>query len=205
MPARRRRWFRRERPGAWLAGRDSGRGDAVRLADTPRLVLLSMAGLRAAGFRAAPSRVESTQWPLRSVRNAHLLTVAGAAQVGLAASGATPVSRFTGGHAPGTINAGQSIAGMAAVDRAVRVMACRSRCYDSRMLDDLDQLAGKITELARLVHSLRSENQQLRAQLAAVSAEHESMRGRVEEASRRLDRLMERLPAPAAASVPWNT
>jgi phage shock protein A len=73
------------------------------------------------------------------------------------------------------------------------------------MLDDLDQLAGKINELARLVHSLRSENQQLRAQLAAVSAEHESMRGRVEEASRRLDLLMERLPAPAAASVPWNT
>jgi phage shock protein A len=138
------------------------------------------------------------------MRNAHLLTVAGAAQVGLAASGATPVSRFTGGHAPGTINEVQSIAGLAAVDRAVRVMARRSRCYDSRMRDDLDQLAARISELARLVHSLRSENQQLRAQLAAVSAEHESMRGRVEEASRRLDLLMERLPAPAT-SVPWNT
>ncbi|HQR21575.1 MAG TPA: DUF904 domain-containing protein [Burkholderiaceae bacterium] len=74
------------------------------------------------------------------------------------------------------------------------------------MLEELDQLAAKIAELARLVQALRTENQQLRAQLATASGELEAMRSRVDEASRRLDGLMERLPAPAAAAkAPWNT
>jgi uncharacterized protein (TIGR02449 family) len=77
-----------------------------------------------------------------------------------------------------------------------------------RMLDDLDTLARKVTELAHMAQSLRTENQQLRAQLAAASAELDSLRGRVEQATRRLDAMLERLPPPAPAAnpgTPWNT
>jgi cell division protein ZapB len=76
------------------------------------------------------------------------------------------------------------------------------------MLDDLDTLARKVTELAQMAHSLRTENQQLRAQLVAASAELETLRGRVEQATRRLDAMLERLPATAPAAnpgTPWNT
>jgi phage shock protein A len=74
------------------------------------------------------------------------------------------------------------------------------------MLEEFDQLAAKVAELARLVQSLRAENQQLRAQLATATGELEAMRVRVDEASRRLDGLMERLPTPSTPSnAPWNT
>jgi len=74
------------------------------------------------------------------------------------------------------------------------------------MLEEFDQLAAKVAELARLVQSLRAENQQLRSQLATATGELEAMRVRVDEASRRLDGLMERLPTPSTPSnAPWNT
>jgi cell division septum initiation protein DivIVA len=74
------------------------------------------------------------------------------------------------------------------------------------MLEDLDLLAAKVAELARLVQSLRTENQQLRAQLATATSDLDTMRARVDEASRRLDGLMDRLPASQAPSnAPWNT
>ena len=74
------------------------------------------------------------------------------------------------------------------------------------MLEEFDQLAAKVSELAHLVQSLRAENQQLRAQLATATGELEAMRVRVDEASRRLDGLMERLPTPSTPSnAPWNT
>jgi phage shock protein A len=74
------------------------------------------------------------------------------------------------------------------------------------MLDDLELLATKVGDLASLVQSLRTENQQVRAQLATATGELDAMRSRVDEASRRLDLLMERLPTPAnPAKVPWNT
>jgi septal ring factor EnvC (AmiA/AmiB activator) len=74
------------------------------------------------------------------------------------------------------------------------------------MLKDLDLLASKVAELVRLVQSLRTENQQLRAQLATSTTELDSMRARIDEAGRRLDRLMERLPAASnATESPWNT
>lgn len=82
----------------------------------------------------------------------------------------------------------------------------KARCYDRRMLEDLDQLAGKVHELARLVQSLRTENQQLRSQLVHASGELDAMRHRVDEAGRRLDVLMERLPGHASSpKAPWNT
>ncbi|MGB2816730.1 MAG: DUF904 domain-containing protein [Burkholderiaceae bacterium] len=76
------------------------------------------------------------------------------------------------------------------------------------MLDDLDTLGHKVTELARMAQSLRTENQQLRAQLAAASSELETLRGRVEQATQRLDAMLARLPPPAPAPNPgtsWNT
>ena len=78
------------------------------------------------------------------------------------------------------------------------------------MIQDFELLAGKVTELARLLQSLRTENQQLRAQLATASAELDAMRVRVDEAGRRLDGLIERLPVShneshEAPGVPWNT
>ena len=57
------------------------------------------------------------------------------------------------------------------------------------MLEDLDTLARKVRELAEMAQSLRTENQQLRAQLAAASTELETMRGRVEQATIGIDHI----------------
>jgi uncharacterized coiled-coil DUF342 family protein len=74
------------------------------------------------------------------------------------------------------------------------------------MLDELDALAAKLRELATMVHTLRSENQHLRAQLVAASSELDSMRDRVDTASRRLDALLERLPETLPVEGQrWNT
>lgn len=74
------------------------------------------------------------------------------------------------------------------------------------MFKDLDLLAAKVAELVRLVNSLRTENQQLRAQLATSTTELDAMRARIDEAGRRLDSLMERLPAASnATEAPWNS
>lgn len=76
------------------------------------------------------------------------------------------------------------------------------------MLEDLDSLGRKVHELAQMAQALRTENQQLRAQLAAASAELDTLRGRVGQATQRLDAVLERLPAPPPATstgTPWNT
>lgn len=85
-------------------------------------------------------------------------------------------------------------------------IAATTRCYDPRMFDDLDLLATRLTELTRLLQSLRTENQQLRSQLAQAGGQLDAMRTRVDEAGRRLDLLMERLPGHASSpKAPWNT
>ncbi len=74
------------------------------------------------------------------------------------------------------------------------------------MLEDFNLLAAKLSELGRLVQSLRTENQQLRAQLASSAVELDAMRSRIDEAGRRIDLLMDRLPATSnATEAPWNT
>lgn len=78
----------------------------------------------------------------------------------------------------------------------------------SIMLEDLDTLGRKVAELAQLAQSLRNENQHLRAQLTAATAELDVLRERVDQATRRLDAVLERLPAPPAPQNPstaWNT
>jgi methyl-accepting chemotaxis protein len=74
------------------------------------------------------------------------------------------------------------------------------------MLEELDQLAARVRELAQTVHALRADNQNLRRQLATTTDELDAMHHRVDEVARRLDSLMERLPlAQAALPGPWNT
>lgn len=133
-----------------------------------------------------------------------LLTVAGAAQVGaVARSSCFPFHRSPAGS--DTVSTG-SLTDRRGPDDCLR--GSRGRCYHPRMLEDLDALARKVHELAQLAQSLRTENQQLRAQLTAATAELESLRGRVEQATQRLDAMLERLPAAAPAATTgtqWNT
>jgi hypothetical protein len=99
-PALRRQWFTRERAGvglSWNGAMASG-WPAPRGSSSCRW---PVSGLQVE-LRAFPRPM--TQWHVRSVRNARLLTVAGAAQVGRMQ--APPVSRFTEGLANfGTISA----------------------------------------------------------------------------------------------------
>ena len=134
------------------------------------------------------------------------LPLRGQHSLGAPDGGAPAVSRFTEGVAFSTINARKSSPGKPAREALLRPIGRKVQCYDYSMLEDFDLLAGKVAELARLVQSLRTENQQLRSQLTTASSELDAMRGRVDEASRRLDLLMERLPTPPnSAGVPWNT
>lgn len=75
------------------------------------------------------------------------------------------------------------------------------------MLDDFDALAMKITQLAAMVHSLRVENQQLRGQLVTATAELDATNSRVDEATHRLDAVLQRLPdsAKPSGSTQWKT
>jgi cell division protein ZapB len=74
------------------------------------------------------------------------------------------------------------------------------------MHEDLDLLAVKVSDLAKMALSLRDENQRLRTELAAATVELEAMRQRVEAASHRLDALLERLPAaPPQEQATWKT
>jgi cell division protein ZapB len=73
------------------------------------------------------------------------------------------------------------------------------------MLEDLDTLALKVSELAQLAQALRTENQQLRAQLAAASTELETLRNRVDQATERLEAVLDRLPPTPNAGPAWNT
>jgi outer membrane murein-binding lipoprotein Lpp len=70
------------------------------------------------------------------------------------------------------------------------------------MLDELDALAGKLTELSARVRMLRAENLQLRSQLAAANAETLALRERAAAATNRLDALLTSLsPPPTSGSV----
>jgi chromosome segregation ATPase len=63
------------------------------------------------------------------------------------------------------------------------------------MLEELDALDAKMRELAMHVRQLREENQNLRRQLAASQSELATLSDRVTAATRRLDTLIEELPA----------
>jgi chromosome segregation ATPase len=67
------------------------------------------------------------------------------------------------------------------------------------MLEDLDALGAKMTELAGRMRALREENQALRTQLATANVELDALRGRVAGAMERIDALLARLPPPTGA------
>lgn len=63
------------------------------------------------------------------------------------------------------------------------------------MLEDLDQLASRISELALHVQAVRADNQTLRADLAARDAEILRLRGALTEAYTQVNQMLDRLPA----------
>lgn len=67
------------------------------------------------------------------------------------------------------------------------------------MLDELETLTAKLTELSGRVRQLREENQALRTQFAAAQADLDRMNARVVQATERIDALLERLPEEAPA------
>jgi outer membrane murein-binding lipoprotein Lpp len=72
-------------------------------------------------------------------------------------------------------------------------------------MEELDVLSARVRDLIITIQSLRSDNQQLREKLASAASQLDSMRGRVDEAARRLDVLVERLPSSSPSNVPWSS
>lgn len=72
----------------------------------------------------------------------------------------------------------------------------RAMCGDTiaRMLEDLEALRGKLTELNARVRMLREENQLLRVQVSDAQVELDALRSRVSGAVQRVDELLARLP-----------
>jgi regulator of replication initiation timing len=69
---------------------------------------------------------------------------------------------------------------------------------DSTLDAELAALEQRIAALVAHADALRASNETLRRGLAAANARNRAMAERVTEASRRLDALLARLPAPTA-------
>lgn len=65
------------------------------------------------------------------------------------------------------------------------------------MISEFQQISQKIMQLALLAQHLRSENAELRLQLAQLRAENESCKARMQQAGERVAALLDKLP-PAA-------
>ena len=63
------------------------------------------------------------------------------------------------------------------------------------MLEDLDHLASRISDLALHVQAVRTDNQALRAEVAARDAEILRLRGALTEAYTQVNQMLDRLPA----------
>lgn len=68
------------------------------------------------------------------------------------------------------------------------------------MISEFHQLSEKIEQLAELTGSLRRENAELRASLAAATAENADLAKRIEEAYQRVSALLEQIPAADEAN-----
>lgn len=64
------------------------------------------------------------------------------------------------------------------------------------MLEELDRLGERVSQLALLAQQLRDENQTMRAALTASQAEARLLRSRLDAARARIETLIEKLPAP---------
>ncbi|HZV67605.1 MAG TPA: DUF904 domain-containing protein [Telluria sp.] len=69
------------------------------------------------------------------------------------------------------------------------------------MISEFEDLSDKIDRLAALTLSLRRENADLRQSNALLGAENEAFMGRLSEAQRRVEALLEKLPDPDAAPL----
>ncbi|MBP7488783.1 MULTISPECIES: hypothetical protein [Azospira] len=67
------------------------------------------------------------------------------------------------------------------------------------MTKQLDALEGKVAQVVNLCHSLRAENQELRARLASAEDERLRLVERMEAARARLEALAEQLPEEGKA------
>lgn len=63
------------------------------------------------------------------------------------------------------------------------------------MISDFHDLSGKISQLAELTQSLRSENADLRIRYAALTVENADLTRRMQEAHERVSALLEKIPA----------
>ncbi|HWU96966.1 MAG TPA: DUF904 domain-containing protein [Oxalicibacterium sp.] len=64
------------------------------------------------------------------------------------------------------------------------------------MISDFHDLSEKISQLAALTQSLRSENAELRLRSVALAAENAELARRMQEAHDRVSALLEKIPAP---------
>lgn len=62
------------------------------------------------------------------------------------------------------------------------------------MLNELNALESKIAQVAALCRALRTENADLRQQLAAAESDRQQMADRMEQARERLELLAQQLP-----------
>jgi cell division protein ZapB len=68
--------------------------------------------------------------------------------------------------------------------------------YSGGMISDFHDLSEKISQLAALTQSLRSENAELRLRSVALAAENAELARRMQEAHDRVSALLEKIPAP---------
>lgn len=66
------------------------------------------------------------------------------------------------------------------------------------MVNELNALESKIAQVASLCRSLRTENNQLRQQLASSEAEKKALEDRIDTARHRLEQLAQQLPEAKA-------
>ena len=66
------------------------------------------------------------------------------------------------------------------------------------MVNELNALESKITQVVSLCRTLRAENSQLKQRLAKADAEQKALNARMELARSRLEQLAEQLPEAKA-------
>ena len=64
------------------------------------------------------------------------------------------------------------------------------------MISDFLALSDKVGQLAELTQALRLENAELRLRLSAMGEENAELSRRMQEAHRRVEQLLEKLPEP---------
>lgn len=72
------------------------------------------------------------------------------------------------------------------------------------MISEFQDLSDKISRLAELTQSLRSENYLLRQANTLLSVENVDFKERLLEAQRRVEALLAQLPAPDGDQVPTD-